>query len=224
MKKIFLAFIVFHLVTFAASAQIQKGSVLFGGYANFSNDNTEQAVQGISQNIKTNGFSFDPRIGFAVGNNWVIGSTLSIGTSKTIIVDETVTSTNFNSGTRTTKANAFGVALFARKYLPFGDKFSAFAELSSGATWNNSTSTYVTSSITFDSDSKYNSYQTSLSTGLAYFPKNWMAIELSTNLVSFTNSTQDSDNDSSNRRSNSFDLGFNTAAINLGLSFFLKNK
>lgn len=172
MKKVLLGLLVFQLVTYAANAQIQKGSVLLGGKVNYSNENSEHSVQGFSQDIKSNGFSIDPQIGIILENNWVIGSTLTIASSKSIINDETVTSTNFNSGTRTTKSNAFGVGLFARKYLPFGDKFSAFGELSSGALWNNSTTSYVTSSSTFDSESKYNSYQTSLSAGLAYFPKN----------------------------------------------------
>lgn len=193
---------------------------------NYTNDNSDQVTQGTSQSKMSNVFSFDPQIGFTLGNNWVIGSILTIRPSKTIIDDETVTSTNNNSGTRTTKANTFGAALFAKKYLPFGNKFSVFAEVSTGALWYNSTSTYLTSSSTFENESKYTSYQTRLSAGLTYFPKNWMAIELSTNLLSFTNSDQDRDNDNFNQSSNSFDLGlgFNTAAINLGLSFFLNNK
>tara|TARA_R110002020_G_scaffold327607_2_gene543542 strand:- start:1075 stop:1419 length:345 start_codon:yes stop_codon:yes gene_type:complete len=50
---------------------------------------------------------------------------------------------------------------------------------------------------------------------------NWLAIELSTNLVTFTHS----DNILiSNSNSNSFDFGLNASAIHLGVSFFLNNK
>jgi len=203
-----------------------KGSVLFGGKINYTNNNSDLDQRTdihTSQKTKSNAFSFDPQIGYTLKNNWVVGTTLSFQGSKRIVNSTSSNSSNTSNERLTDKANAFGAALFARKYFPLGDKFSAFGEFSSGALWNNITSTYVYANDNpGENNAEYVEYQTRLLAGLAYFPKNWMAIELSTNLVTFTSSDQETVISQTN--TNSFDFGFNTSSINLGVSFFLNNK
>ncbi|PZX54586.1 outer membrane protein with beta-barrel domain [Algoriphagus ratkowskyi] len=226
MKKVLLGLLVFQLVTFTANAQIQKGSVLLGGSINFANSNNDQqrtSDLGSDRNTTSNEFSFDPKIGVALENNWVIGAMVIFKTGKSIMDATTYSSTNSSKEKLTNEQNAFGVGLFARKYFPFGDKFSAFGELNSGSLWNKNSSIYEYNNGTpAESENKYTEYQTNLLAGIAYFPKNWMAIELSTNLVTFTSSNQETNTiDYSN---NSFDFGLNTSAISLGVSSFLNNK
>ncbi|MCE7057764.1 hypothetical protein LZF95_23980 [Algoriphagus sp. AGSA1] len=62
-----------------------------------------------------------------------------------------------------------------------------FGELISGAIWGTNNAIFNSSQGTSsENEAKYTQYTTSLSAGLAYFPKNWLALEPSTNLVSFT--------------------------------------
>lgn len=229
MKKVILGLLVFQLFTFAANAQIQKGSILLGGKVNFVHTNTnsdqmkELMPQVTTQEIKSNEFLFNPQIGYTLDNNWVVGTMLTFKTGKSVNDANSSNSTTSSTERITNKSTAFGVGLFARKYFPFSDKFSGFAEVNSGALWNDYNSTYETSTQTpYESETNYTEYQTKLYAGLAYFPKNWMAIELSTNLITFTHSDQEGDITDSNN--NSFEFGFNTSAINLGVSFFLNNK
>tara|TARA_R110002020_G_scaffold337139_1_gene552632 strand:+ start:91 stop:771 length:681 start_codon:yes stop_codon:yes gene_type:complete len=226
MKKFLLGLLVFQFFTFVANAQLQKGSIMLGGKINYTNSNSDQERTtdiNTTRNAKSNSFSFDPKIGYTLGNNWVIGAIFRIQTGKSIIDATSYNNSNINNEKITDEQKAFGAGLFARKYFPFGDKFSAFGELNTGAIWNKYTSQYETSSTSYDeNETKYNEFQTGLLAGIAYFPKNWMAIELSTNLITFTSSDQESEISPSS--SNSFDFGFNTSAINLGVSFFLNNK
>ncbi|SFB61091.1 outer membrane beta-barrel protein [Algoriphagus aquimarinus] len=226
MKRLLLVLLVFQCFTFAASAQIQKGSVLLGGSINFANSNNDQqrtSDLGSDRNTTSNEFSFDPKVGVALENNWVIGAMVRFKSGKSIMDATTYSSTNSSKERLTNEQNAFGAGLFARKYFPFGDKFSAFGELNSGALKNRNTSMFEYNNGTpSENEVNYTEYETRLLAGIAYFPKNWMAIELSTNLATFTSSNQETTiADYSN---NSFEFGLNTSAIYLGVSFFLNNK
>lgn len=228
MRKFLLGLFLLQLISLSAIAQVEHGSVLIGGKVNFHTTNSDDrrsmdSQMATSQTIKSNEFHFNPQIGFVIGNNWVVGPMFTYATEKS--VRNSFFSNSSNSERITSDHNVFGAALFARKYLPFGDKFSAFAELNSGVLWNKFNSVYETSSSDAnENETKYDEYQTNLMAGLAYFPINWLAIELSTNLVSFTHSKQHEGEGNFKKNSNSLDFGFNTSAINLGVSFFLNNK
>lgn len=224
MKRFLLVLLVFQFFTFAANAQIQKGSVLLGGKINYTRTYSDLNITSgnlSSSGIISDAFSFNPQIGYTLKNNWVIGSILSFQLTKAVLNGD---NSNNNFADLTEYAvNGFGVSLFARKYLPFGDKFSAFGELSSGGLWNNITEKFESGFGTATENRDHSTVlQTNLMAGLAYFPKNWLAIELSTNILTFTSSDQDSE--TSNSSSDTLDFGFNSSAINLGVSFFLNNK
>ncbi len=225
MKKLLLGLLVFQFFIFAANAQIEKGSIMLGGSVNFNNSNSEELSGTLpdvsAYNYDSHDFLFNPRFGYSIGNNWVIGTALAFNKGKITRKSASSTSSSSTMEEQISSHDAFGAALFARKYFPLGDKFSVFGELISGANWRNvnfrSNSSQGTSS---ENETKYTEYQTTLSAGLAYFPKNWLALELSTNLVSFTTGEQNQ----SSRKYDSFSFGLNTSSINLGVSFFLNNK
>ncbi len=225
MKKFLLGLLVFQFFVFAANAQIEKGSIMLGGNVNFNNSNSEQLI-GMLPNVTainddSKDFLFNPRFGYAIGNNWIIGTALTFNTGKTTRKSVSSTSSSSTMEEQIFDYDAFGATLFARKYFPLGDKFSVFGELISGVNWRTVNSLYNSSQGTSsENETKYTQYTTSLSAGLAYFPKNWLALELSTNLVSFTTGEQNQ----TSPKYDSFSFGLNTSSINLGVSFFLNNK
>ncbi|MDR7129961.1 hypothetical protein J2X69_002307 [Algoriphagus sp. 4150] len=225
MKKFLLGVLAFQLFAFAANAQIEKGSIMLGGNVNFNSSNSEHLLGMLpnvtATNYDSNEFLFNPRFGYSLGNNWVIGTVLSFTTGQTTRKTVSSTSSSSTIEENIVESDAFGASLFARKYLPFGDKFSVFGELISGANWRTVNSLYNSSQgSSSENETKYTEYTTSLSAGLAYFPKNWLALELSSNLVTFTTGEQNQ----SSPNYNSFSFGLNTSSINLGVSFFLNNK
>ena len=142
MKKFLLGFLVFHFLTFAVDAQIQKGSIMLGGNVNYTNNNSNSDTRAISPNTtrsnckgSSNSFTFNPKVGFALNNNWVLGPMLILSSSKGTSENNWVSGSNTVTDYTTTKNSSFGGGAFARKYFPFNEHFSAFGEVN--ATANN---------------------------------------------------------------------------------------
>ena len=229
MKKLLILLTLSQLFIFTANAQIEKGRILIGGKLNFNNSNSDQWFGELpntsGRESKSIEFNFHPQIGYTLGNNWILGTMLIFKAGKTVVNQNSSTSSSSTSDRLTTNDRAFGGALFIRKYFPFGEKFSGFAEFNSGSVWQNQESNYErTDSEATISETKYNELQSNMLAGIAYFPKNWLAVELSSNLLSFTHSQRKNEDDIQNLNSNKFDFGMSTSSINLGVSFFLNNR
>lgn len=101
----------FIITTLSSRAQIQKGDVLLGASVGV---NTNNYSGGSSSNA-----GISPRIGVAIGTNWVLGARFSAGFSNT------------KSDSKTTTTN-LGATVFVRKYMPVKNKLGWYAELGAG--------------------------------------------------------------------------------------------
>lgn len=233
MKKFLFGLLVFQFFTFTANAQLQKGSILLGGNVNYTNSNSNSDSKTVSPSPvnsttdgNSNSFTFNPKIGFTLNNNWVVGPMLilssSKGTSENIWVSGSSTVRDFT----TTKNSSFGAGAFARKYLPFNEHFSAFGEVNVTANNRKEYRKSENSSDVEESEIKFNEIRGSLHAGLTYFPKKWMAIELSANILQYSHFGQNRETEYQDFefKQNSFGFNLNASSINLGISFFLNNK
>ncbi|WP_425636937.1 outer membrane beta-barrel protein [Algoriphagus yeomjeoni] len=233
MKRFLLGLFLFQLFTFAANAQIQKGSIMLGGNLNYMNSSSNSnsnisspSTVNSTTDGKSNSFTFNPKVGFTLSNNWVVGPMLILSSSKGTSESNWLSGSNSITDYTTTKNSSFGAGAFARKYIQFSDNFSAFGEVN--ATLNNRKEyrSSENSSQFEEAENKFNEIQGSIQAGLAYFPKNWIAIELSANILQYSHYGQNRDTELQDfeTNQNSFGFNLNASAINLGVSFFLNNK
>lgn len=233
MKKFLLGLLLFQFFTFAVDAQIEKGSIFLGGRMNYSYNtiNSESTIFNpslvTSNDIQSNQITFNPQLGYTLNNNIIVGTYLRIHSYKAtsdriLISDGATTSIEYLD-----KNNSLILGFFVRKYVPFSDSFSAFGELNAGVgKINELHSAGDTSGTQDETEQKFNKFESNFNIGLSYFPKKWIAIELSSNLLSFIHQgeNRDIENQKSEVNSNGFNIGLNASAIDLGVSFFLNDK
>ncbi|WP_339697750.1 hypothetical protein [Algoriphagus aquimarinus] len=222
MKRFLLGLLVFQLTTFAANAQIQKGSIMLWGSMNYSNSNTEDyyyQTQNTS-NRSYKEFRVEPKIGYSIAENWIVGISFLSGTNKSVIESNNVTPSTRSE----TLNNIFGTSVFTKKYFSLSDKFYAFGGIDLGPSWYKNENSENGISLEPTTNTQFR-FTGSLSTGLAFFPKNWIAIELSTNFFTYTHiSALETENYSTSGPTNSWGFNLDATTLNLGVSFFLNNK
>jgi hypothetical protein len=233
MKKFLLGLLLFQFFSFLANAQIQKGSIMLGGAFNFQNNQTNFDTQFQPQSftsnstVSSNSFSFNPKIGYSLDNNWMVGTLLILNSSKSTSEITTVNNGDITNGTETSEGFTYGVGFFTRKYFPFNDHLAAFGAINATISkLNSQVQSTSNSQEDFEVEGDYTNFGSSLQAGLTYFPKNWLAIELYTDLISFSQTSQKQENDSQNSKTTNsrFSSGLNTASFYFGVSFFLNNK
>ena len=120
MKKIILSAVVLFTVTFA-SAQEKKvnsgegfsnGDVFVSGSFGINSTNNDNT------NVKTNGFTVAPSVGFFVSDNIALGVALGFSNDK-----------SKTSGTATIDEDQLSAGVFGRYYFTPASKFSVFTEL-----------------------------------------------------------------------------------------------
>ncbi|MFC5626520.1 hypothetical protein [Algoriphagus winogradskyi] len=224
MKRFLLGLLVFQLFTFAANAQIQKGSIMLGGSMNYSSGNTEDYYYQTqnTNNRRYKEFRIEPKIGYSIAENWIVGVSFLANTYKSKIE---INNSNPLRSSETINY-IFGGSVFAKKYFSLSDKFSAFGGIDFGPNWskNENSQTDGNSDPTSITNTQFR-FTGSLSTGLAFFPKNWLAIELSTNFFAYTHiSALETEDYSTSGPTNSWRFNLDATTLNLGVSFFLNNK
>ncbi|MBN3581203.1 hypothetical protein JYB64_02320 [Algoriphagus aestuarii] len=233
MKKLMFLLSLTQLLIFNANAQLEKGSIMLSGNMNYSTSNSNSVSKIVSPspvNSTTNGnfnsFTFNPKVGFTLNNNWVIGPMLVLSSSKGTSENNWLSGSNAVTDYVTTENSSFGGGAFARKYIPFNEYFSAFGEVNATVNDRKEYRKSENSSESEESENKYNEIRGSIHAGLAYFPKKWMAIELSANILQYSHFGQNRDTESQDFESNQNSFGFNlnSSSINLGVSFFLNNR
>ncbi|WP_163408869.1 outer membrane beta-barrel protein [Flavobacterium ajazii] len=100
-------------------ANAQKGTVLVGGNIGYTSDKIDREVSPVKSNV----FTFSPRVGYQFHDNWTVGTEFAVGSSKT------------TNGDVEGKFNSFKVGAFARYTVPLNETFSVFGDL--GAGFNN---------------------------------------------------------------------------------------
>lgn len=119
MRKCLLLTTATFLISFIASAQIGKGSVLLGG--NISGYFNKYKSSNSNYNPDHNGFSVSPSVGIATKENNVWGITGNYDIN-----------TNSTSSPGQYQSTAFGAGIFYRKHITLGKGFYLFGHASAG--------------------------------------------------------------------------------------------
>jgi outer membrane protein W len=201
MKKIILSTIFLCTVHFmnAQEEGYSKGNIMLTGGFGFKSESTGDN--------KTNGFNVNPKVGYFVTSNIAAGLAIGFSNSKE---ENPVT---------ITKNNQLSAGLFGRYYFTPAQKFSFFGELGfnilSGKT---ETITAVVGPIQPPTvESKFNGFNFALAPGVNYFLSKNFALETSIGVIGYR-SVKPKDAPGSNA-TNTFDIGFNLANVNLGLIY-----
>jgi hypothetical protein len=107
MTRIFTVLAIAVLLSFTASAQTSKGTVLLGGSLSFYHSKYTSD----SNPTKTTTFALSPGISKFYKDNRVVGASLS-----------------YSRTTGSQNGNSYGLSVFLRQYLPIGKDFFLFAD------------------------------------------------------------------------------------------------
>lgn len=157
MKKLMFmaAFAVFGLSNVNAQDQeptygFQQNDITIEGHLGYRSTNDK------NMDSKTNGFWFNPKVGYFLSDDLVVGVEAFYDSETEKI-----------SGTKIGDANVFGAGVFARYYfLDLGKRFKTYSELGLG---------YLTSKDKID-DFKVNGFGAGLNLGINYFVTDKVAI------------------------------------------------
>lgn len=151
MKHRSLLVVIFLVTALSSLAQIPKGVVLLGASVGLNTNNfSERSNSSIDLN---------PRVGIAVGNNWVLGARLGVSFS-------TYKSEEYNYQKDT--YNDISGTIFVRKYVPLKNRLGLYTELGAGIGF--SRISYKTISIVASSEGRQraSSYNTGITPGIYY--------------------------------------------------------
>lgn len=174
MKKIFIA-IAFVSLTLFAEAQTTSGQMMIGGTLAVSSTNYND-----SNGSDFSSFTLAPSFGYFVKDNFVVGASVSLGSSRS------------GTGAGQSKSSSFGVGPFARLYkFTSNEKFAFFGH--AGITFGSSRS--ETGNVITDRSS---TLTFAIAPGFAYFFNEHWAAELS--IAGFRVQSTNSDNFPANDR------------------------
>lgn len=176
MKKIIVAITVLSISTLTLQAQTEKGTTFIGGNFGINSNNTSKNTENESKNYS---YSFSPKAGYFISDNFALGANLGISYSKTKYIPSGIDNNMLS----------FGAGAFIRHYLTITERFRFFSE--AALSWN--TSKYKPAHNNEDvveRYTRYNTYSANLRPGLAFFPTKKWAIELSFPLFGYTRQSQ----------------------------------
>ncbi|NIF04977.1 porin family protein [Chryseobacterium sp. Tr-659] len=214
MKKVLLAGAV--ALFGLSNAQIAKGTTYLSGSVGYSQKETNNG------NLKKENFNVLPTVGYFVNTNLAVGLGIGYQTEKNT---STTTATLGNTtivNESVTKAPAFVVEPFVRKYWTLSEKLYIFGQLavpmqfgktevesSSVATTGNSVVTNSTST-----EAKYTQIGVTVKPGLDYFlNKNW-TIEATIGEFGYNN-FKPKDGDATNN----YNFGLNLSSVTFGVKY-----
>lgn len=207
------------LLSFSGFAQIQKGNKILGGILNYSTSNTtpKDPIGLPGQTGKTNSFTNSPILGVFISDRTVVGLRFDIYTFSS---ETTNTGQEFRN-----EFNRFGFGPFVRRYFPVKEWVAFYGQADFGYSSGKTKETY-SSSPSQNSERSTSAFNLSGTLGLAFFPTNWMSVDLSINPLSFSHSVDKNEVGSSypDQNSNSFNFNLSSQSVYLGAHFFLNKK
>lgn len=219
MNQRFLLILPLLLISFTGFAQLQKGNKILGGTLNYSTSNTTpiDPIGLPGQTGKTTSFTNSPILGVFVSDRTVVGLRFDIYTFSS----ET---TNIGQEFRN-EFNRFGFGPFVRRYFPVKEWVAFYGQADLGYSFGKTKQTY-SSFPNQNSERSTNTLNLSTSLGLAFFPTNWMSVDLSMNPLSFSHSVNRNEVGSTfaDQNTNSFNLNLNSQSFFIGAHFFLNKK
>lgn len=104
-------------------ANAQKGTVLVGGNIGYSSEKIDRKFE----EMKSNLFSFSPKVGYQFHDNWTVGAEFGLSSSKSLLSLPNNATEEVES-----KHNTLKVGAFVRYTVPLSETFSVFADLGVG--------------------------------------------------------------------------------------------
>ncbi|ALL07687.1 hypothetical protein AQ505_20645 [Pedobacter sp. PACM 27299] len=176
MKKIIVTIAALSISTLTLQAQTEKGTKFIGGNFGFNSNNNSRNSENVSKNSS---YSFNPKAGYFISNNFVLGANLGI----------VYTKTRYSPSQTENNIISFGAGSFLRHYLTITERFRFFSEIELSWITSKNEPTKNNENV-IKQYARYNVYSANLRPGLAFFPtKNW-AIEMSFPLFGYTRQTQ----------------------------------
>ncbi len=221
MKKYFLFFLSFMLLSFGGFAQLKKGNKILGGTLNYynsmSNSDNIGTTGGTSR--KTNRFSISPTFGVFVSDRTVVGMKFDFFSNLT--EDNPLT-----GQTLSIENDRIGFGPYVRRYFPVKEWVAFYGQADMGYSYGKIKHTESSPSTQNNELSTKTIYLTS-SLGLAFFPTNWMSVDLFINPISFTHLINQNNGEGSNiseGNTNTFSFNLTSNSFYLGAHFFLNKK
>ena len=206
MKKVLLTAIAVFGFTFANAQDsgasvngFSKGNLFISGSVGVSSEKTG--------NVKANGFTFSPRVGYFVSNNIAVGVALGFDSSK-----------NDNGVNTINKGNQFSAGAFGRYYFMPSSQFSVFGQLGFNIDSTKSTTDVTFGNVTTSTVSKANGFGVALAPGVSYFLSNHFAIEATWGVLNFNSKKPDVAGADTTTNVN---FGLNLNNLNFGLVYKL---
>jgi hypothetical protein len=178
-----ISLILFTLLSVCAIAQPSKGTFLVGGNFSATFGKNEYSFPGADYESKSNTFSFSPRAGYFVADNFLLGLSLPLYFTKS----ET-TSGGLGGGqtTNESSSNSVGIGPFLRYYIPVNEKFFVLTEAGYFLAWQ-----HYESKVPYPSEGDDKIKQIKIGAGLAYFVNKNVAVEM---LAAYSNRSGDEEN------------------------------
>lgn len=191
------------------NGQIQKGFFQAGGSVSYFNNNQETTSalsNPTTQTSENSNWGFVPNVGYFISDNFSLG--LQLGFS----------SHNVKTNEIEGNGSAFQYGVYGRWYKPISDKFYFFNALS--LVLANGTSDALDVSSGQETKMDMSSFSANVSPGLTYFMTDWLALDTSINLLSYTSTKSETENNNFSRKSDAFNFNLNLTSLNFGLMFY----
>ncbi|WP_332912936.1 outer membrane beta-barrel protein [Algoriphagus boritolerans] len=201
------------LLSFGSFAQFEKGNKLLGGTLNYSSSTFNPGLPG--QISKTNSLNISPILGVFVSDRTLVGlvfDALSYNSEN-----------SYNGQESSYESNRFGFGPFVRRYFPVREWVAFYGQADLGYSAGKTKQTY-SNSPNQNYERSLNVFHIGTSLGLAFFPTNWMSIDLSMNPLSFSHTVDKNEVGSSfaDQRINSFNFNLSTDAFFYWGALFLE--
>lgn len=207
------------LLSFSGFSQLQKGNKILGGTLNYSTTTYTSDNSGVAggSNSKTNSFNVSPLMGVFVSDRTVLGL---------MVNSYTYRNESTNAGQEfTNENNQFGFGPFVRKYFPVKEWVAFYGQADLRYSSGKIKQTY-SNSPNQNYERSTNAFNLAATLGLAFFPTNWMSVDLSMNPISFSHSVNKNEVGSSypDQNTNSFNFNLTSQSFYIGAHFFLNKK
>jgi hypothetical protein len=220
MNQRFLLILPLLLISFTGFAQLQKGNKILGGTLQYSTSTASSGDLGVfGEDKKTRSFVNNPTLGFFVSDCTVVGLVFNFSSFSSEV-------NRLSGGISEYNSDQFSFGPFVRRYFPLKEWVAFYGQADLG--YSLAKGKQIFTQFNTELNYKYNSKAINLSTalGLAFFPKNWMSIDLVINPLSFSHQIAKTEHDSSTSENkwNNFNFNLNTQSFFIGAHFFFNKK
>lgn len=209
------------LLSFSGFGQLQKGNKLLGGTISYSSTKNTSDNSGVAGGsfYKYNQFSNSPILGYFVSDRTVVGLKFDLFTSSS-------ENSSLSGTTTRSEFNQFGFGPFVRRYFPVKEWVAFYGQAAIDYSSGKSTNTSEGNNSSFTTEISRKRIGVVTTLGLAFFPTNWMSLDLAINPLSYYSNKNKNESGPAVNESNTNNFIFNlsTQSFGIGAHFFFNKK